>query len=1004
MTTKKIKRLILLVGCASLSLQSLSAQVTDPGTRRQALTVLQLDFGSKNYIGYQHDLPQLYELPLLTEHVAYRKALARMITEEGNSEEILSRFLKDHPLSLDRPSAQLLLGLVYLEQGLLPLAEEELRKVQEDLLPPHEAAQHSLALGYILLRTDKDGSRLDEAQLFLERAAEDPSPVGEQALLYLGSLAWAKGKTEEAKKIFTARSYSAEFAPEAAYQATLLSFTTDPLETALKRATELQRSYPEIADRPTLRSLIGQAYFIQGKYTEAVRLLQPLQSIGDYKPLAEECYALGASLYMLGRHEEALRPLSISGESTKGLGAQSLFLLGNARLKLQRTSEAALAFSLAGKHPAATERIREYALYNGILLQDETQRSNFGQTIQMAEQFVMSFPRSSHRAEILQLMKSIFLSNKDYAQSLTTLERLSVKTNELREAKQYVLLRLGEHALSGKEYKTAQDYLSRAIREEASPLFTAQSYLLRGVSYLEQGSYSQAEADATKSISAHSDLALAYYVQGYARYNEKRYETAYRAFDSYLAKAPREEVARRVDALLRMGDCQLVGKKTAEAITLYRRADELAPKGSDEALYRIAEIYGRWGQYTKQTQTLEQLVNQHPNSTHLPEALYNKGRALILAKAPMKEAEAPLKQLIDKYPETHYARLASLECAMLAYNNGKNEEAIAAYKALIARYPDSDEARSALSDLRNIYISLDRVDEYATYASSLGARLTPSEEERAHLQYLSLESRYKKDKLSVTSDLENFLRAYPSSRETGKAQLLLADIYSHTERLHEAIALYTALSAPSRSLDLRIPALEALTKLYGQSGEQQKSLDSWRKLYAIEGLETPQHAQYGLSFVRVAYDQKDYKQAKSVTSELLQRHDLASSTREELQLFLAKSEEALGAINPALKAYEPLLKNNDSPAGAEGCVRHAGLLLQTGKVKDAKKELDSFIAKGTAQQYWLARAFLLLSDCYHRQGETYVAKQYVESLQANYKGTEEDIQQMISERLNTYSK
>ena len=37
-------------------------------------------------------------------------------------------------------------------------------------------------------------------------------------------------------------------------------------------------------------------------------------------------------------------------------------------------------------------------------------------------------------------------------------------------------------------------------------------------------------------------------------------------------------------------------------------------------------------------------------------------------------------------------------------------------------------------------------------------------------------------------------------------------------------------------------------------------------------------------------------------------------------------------------------------------------------------------------------------------GDTYVAKQYIESLQANYKGTEEDIKQMISERLDTYSK
>ena len=68
----------------------------------------------------------------------------------------------------------------------------------------------------------------------------------------------------------------------------------------------------------------------------------------------------------------------------------------------------------------------------------------------------------------------------------------------------------------------------------------------------------------------------------------------------------------------------------------------------------------------------------------------------------------------------------------------------------------------------------------------------------------------------------------------------------------------------------------------------------------------------------------------------------------------------------------------------------------------ARKSLDSFIAAGTTQQYWLARAFLLLADCYQRTGETYLAKQYVESLRDNYKGSEEDIQRMISERLASY--
>ena len=997
MTTKKnIRRLILVVGYVSLSLQSLSAQISDPHPERARLTELQIAFAGHNYLGYQHDLPRLPQLPMLTEHTAYR--------EERSPEEVLNRYLKEYPLDLDRPSAQLLLGLVYLNQGLYPLAEDQLLKGDTKLLPPHEAAQHNLALGYLYLRDQRRKPLLDEAQVLLENATHDTSIVGEQALLYLGSVAWAKGDLQRAQRLFSDQRYSPELAPEAAYQSALLAFSSSTPEQALARAAELNHTYPAMAERPALRSLIGQTYFRQGNYAEAVRRLQPLQDIDGHIPMTEESYALGTSLYTLGQYQQAVSPLSVAAGSKEAIGAQSLFLLGNTQLKLKNNNEAALAYSAAGEHPAAIEQVREYALYNAILLNDQTQRSNFGKTIRMAEQFITTFPNSKYRPEILRLMKDIFLTTKDYAQSLATLERLSVNTGELKEAKQYILLRLGENALTQKQYPESEKYLTRAIDAGSTTAYTAQAYLLRAITHLERENFAQAEADATKSIAQSSTIPLAYYIQGYARYNTKQYGSAYQAFDSYTNKAPREEVARRVDALSRMGDCLLIQKKKAEALALYRRANELAPEGSDEAVYRIAEIYGDWGQYAKQTEALDQLLKTHKSSTYVPQALYNKGRALILSKAPMEQAEASLLQLIEKYPDSQYARLASMERAMLAYNSGKHDQAIAAYKSLIARYPDSDEARSALSDLRNIYIDLDKIDEYAAYASTLGNRLSPSEEERAHLQFLSLESRYKKDKLSAASDLENFIRVYPNSRETPRAQLLLAGVYSTTDRTHEAIALYTSLSSPARSLDLRIPALEALTELYKQSGESAKQLDCWAKLYAIEGLEAPQHIRYGVRLSQAAYEQKDYRRAKSTASTLLGRSDLSTSSREELQLLIGKSEEASGATATALKAYEPLLKSTDSPSGAEGYIRHASLLLQTNKPKEAKKELDSFIAKGTSQQYWLARAFLLLADCYHRMGDSYVAKQYVESLQANYKGTEEDIKQMISERLDTYSK
>ena len=145
----------------------------------------------------------------------------------------------------------------------------------------------------------------------------------------------------------------------------------------------------------------------------------------------------------------------------------------------------------------------------------------------------------------------------------------------------------------------------------------------------------------------------------------------------------------------------------------------------------------------------------------------------MLSKARPEEATAVFNQLVKDYPDTQYARLGAMERAMLAYNNGRTEEAIKAYKDLIARYPESEEARSALSDLKNIYVSLDRVDEYTAYASTLGKQLTPSESEKAHLQYLSLESRYKKDKNASIADLESFVRSYPASREAGRAELLL---------------------------------------------------------------------------------------------------------------------------------------------------------------------------------------------------------------------------------------
>ena len=116
-------------------------------------------------------------LPLLTEHQPYREAVARLMTEETSPDAVLTRFLKEHPGSLDRPSAELLLTLVYVDQGLLPLARTQLEQVKRSALSPREAAQYDLALAYTILADQRGAADLDEAQRLLLSASGTTPPL-----------------------------------------------------------------------------------------------------------------------------------------------------------------------------------------------------------------------------------------------------------------------------------------------------------------------------------------------------------------------------------------------------------------------------------------------------------------------------------------------------------------------------------------------------------------------------------------------------------------------------------------------------------------------------------------------------------------------------------------------------------------------------------------------------------------------------------------------------------
>jgi len=811
---------------------------------------------------------------------------------------------------------------------------------------------------------------------------------------------YATGRYENALNEFINLRNNPQYREMSLYYIAQIYYIQNQYERVISSGEEILRLYPASENNVEVYRILGNAYYQQGNQAKALEFLRRYVD-STYQPMRGELYLLGVCYYNQGDCLRAIEAFSEVLRVADALAQNAYLHLGQCYLKQGNKNNARMSFERAATS-TFDRQVQETAMYNYALLIHETSFSGFGESVTIFENFLNTFPNSQYADKVNDYLVEVYLTTKSYEAALVSINKIRQPSPKILEAKQNVLFQLGTQAYTNQEQEKAVDFLNQAIAmgvRDREAYYDA--YFWRGESYYRLNDYSRAAADFQSYLNnagrQTETYLLAQYNLGYSYFKQRNYSQALTAFRQYVNSEKNTTMASLADAYNRIGDCQFFNRQFAAAEESYSRAASLQPSAGDYALYQRGFVLGLQNDYRGKIAILDRLIQEYPRSQYVEAALFEKGRTYVQLET-YNMAANTFNQLLSEYPQSSLARKAGLQLGMLYFNSNQLERAIEAYKQVVSKYPGSEEAKTALQDLRSVYVEMNDVASYASYVNSLGGAVHIQINEQDSLTYFAAERLFMRgDNEGARRSLRNYLSSFPRGAFSSNANYYLATIAFSQKEYAEAKQRYESVLA-SGDTKFREDALARKAEIEYLEKNYAAAMNSFKQLQVIaESAENRDAAKLGL--MRCAQFTGQHREALDAADELLKNPRLLPELQAEARSLRAKSYIALNNPAQAEADLVELSKDTRTVYGAEAKYLLANLYFNRNELDKAEKELMNFIERGTSHSYWLARGFILLSDVYIRKGDTVQARQYLTSLQQNYKGNDE-IAGMIEERLS----
>jgi TolA-binding protein len=911
-----------------------------------------------------------------------------------DAEDLIKNFIRDYSESPKIKMAYFNLGNFLYRKKKYKECIEYFEKSDTYQLTSEQLSEYYFKLGYSYF----DQLDFEKAKLNFTEIKDKENRYQSPAQYYFSHIAYIQKNYTTALNGFLSLTNSPQFSHIVPYYIAQLYYLQNSYEQVIAYAPALLDS-ANTKRAPEIARILGESFYKTNRFKESIPYFIMYKEKGGMFN-RNDAYQLGYAHYKCNEYHKAIDFFKGVIEIKDSLTQITLYNLGECYIKINKKEYARGSFNSCSKMDY-DEILKEDAFFNYAKLAYELDYNPFDHAIIAFEAYLNQYPDSKRKDEAYKYLLNVYLTTRNYAAALESIEKIKQVTEDLKFAYQRIAFNRGVELYSNQDYTACIDLFNKSLRHIMDKPMAANAVYWKGEANFKLNAFNEAINQYKMFIYQPGAVLTSYfntvnYNIGYAYYLQKDYTNAVLWFRKYTGYHKENDKKRLNDAFLRIADSYFITKDYRGAFDFYGEAASLKILETDYALLQRSIAAGLLAKNEDKEKGLKLLLSEYPNSVYKSDAYYELGK-FYLSTGSSDEAVVYFDKLIGEYPNSSYLKQALLSKGLVYKNASKDELALNTFKQIIQDYPGTNEAKDAVNQVKLILLDDGKVDDWENFAKAQNiSNLSISE-----LDSFSFETANKKysnaDWIGASEALGNYIKKYPEGIFVIQATYYKAECDYKLNRLDEALSGYSSFLKWNKNKYTEASLLKA-SFLAMKKTKYDDAIQYYLQLEKVADIKT-NVADARIGLMRSYKLTNQYPELKEYSSKVLFAEKTTPEIELEARYNLAKSSLMLNDTTVAMTEFSDLADKTRAEIGADARYQLAELLFKKGKINESEKHVYTIINHDPSYDLWVAKSFILLSDILVSKNDLFQAKHTLQSIIDNYEGA--DLVEIARKKIDT---